>query len=181
MLEGIPVPPAVFEEVIGIFSTSALAAPKSVTITVDRAPWLEEADRDEPALGGQRREVELEGRPISWGYRPIDPRRRKVGTAGWGTLSMTSAEAHIAMPSVRAWARRSDSVDSVCCLWDHHAAPPSDSTNTDASSNPTIETTGSRRPSARFHTFDDVRLFIVRSGVPDAKRPPDISVRPSTR
>lgn len=91
VLEGIQVPAAVFEEVIGIFSTNALAGPNSVSITVDRAPWLEVSGREEDSIGGPRAEVQLEGRPISWGYRPIDPRRRRIGSAGWGTLSMTSA------------------------------------------------------------------------------------------
>jgi len=105
VLEGLDVPAAVFEEIVGAFSVNSLAGPDEISVSVDRAPWLGEGGRTgerkesagRTAVGGgspgegARRGVTLEGRPISWGYRPLEPAQRRSGRAGWGTLSMTSA------------------------------------------------------------------------------------------
>ncbi len=89
-LEGIEIPSRVYERLIASLVESSYQGTNSLSVTVDRAPWIDQKESDRSRWSKEN--SELRGVPISWGYRPIESRSRRVpGAAGWGTVSMTSA------------------------------------------------------------------------------------------
>ena len=92
VLEGIDIPKAVFEELVGTFSTHVFAARNEIEITVDRAPWID-SDEEDDEMGTAPKSVPLVSRPMSWGYRPLSAAERRSfrRNGSWGTTSMTAA------------------------------------------------------------------------------------------
>ena len=89
-LEGLEIPTRVYERLIERLAESSYQGTNALSVSVDRAPWIDQKDSDLPR--GPAEDSQLRGPPISWGYRPTTSRSRRIpGSAGWGTVSMTSA------------------------------------------------------------------------------------------